>query len=175
MSRKTPPCGEPRPSLDLGVDRAGDVVAGGQLGRPAGVGLAALRQGRHPAGGLLVGRGVLGPAVLGQVLPHEPLAGRVAQDPALAADGLGHEQAAHAGRPDHAGRVELDELHVDQLGAGVVGERLAVAAVLPRVRRHLVRLADPAGREDDRLGREGDRLAGRPPVRRTRRPRRPAR
>ena len=88
----------------------------------------------------------------------------VAQDPALAADRLGDEQAADARRPDHAGRVELDELHVDELGAGLVGERLAVAGVLPRVRGDLVGLADPAGREDDRLGREDDRLAGRPPV-----------
>ena len=71
---------------------------------------------------------------------------------------------ADARRPDHPGRVELDELHVDQLGAGLVGERLAVAAVLPRVRGDLVGLADPAGREDDRLGREDDRPAGRPPV-----------
>ena len=117
-----------------------------------------------PARGLLVGPGVLGPAVLGQVLPHEPLAVRVAQDAALAADGLGHEQAAHAGRPDHAGRVELDELHVDELGAGLVGQRVPVAAVLPRVRGDLVRLADAARREDDGLGREGDRPARRPPV-----------
>ena len=144
---------------DLGVDRPRDVVAGRQLGRPAGVGLAALRTAPSTQlRGLLVGRGVLGAAVLGQVLPHEPLAVLVAQDPALAADGLGHEQAADAGRPDHPGRVELDELHVDQLGAGLVGERLAVAAVLPRVRGDLVGLADAAGREDDRLGREDDRL-----------------
>ena len=44
---------------DLGVDRARDVVPGGQLGRPPGVGLLALGQRRHPAGGLLVGRRVL--------------------------------------------------------------------------------------------------------------------
>jgi hypothetical protein len=47
--------------------------------------------------GLLVGRRVLAAAVLGQVVPHEPLAVLVAQDPALAADRLGHEQAAHPG------------------------------------------------------------------------------
>ena len=56
-----------------------------------------------------------------------------------------------AGRPDHAGRVELDEFHVDELGTGEVGQRLAVAAVLPGVRRDLVRLADPAGGQDDGL------------------------
>ena len=113
---------------------------------------------------LLVGRRVLRAAVLGQVLPHEPLAVLVAQDPALAADGLGDEQAADAGRPDHARRVELDELHVDELGAGVVGQGVAVAAVLPRVRGDLVGLADAAGREHDGLGRERRRRAGRAPV-----------
>ena len=164
MSRKTPPCGLPRPFADLGVDGPRDVVAGGQLGRPPRVGLLALGQRGHPAGGLLVGGRVFGPAVLGQVVPHEPHAVLVAQDPALTADGLGHEQAADAGRPDHPGRVELDELHVDELGARLVGQRLAVAAVLPRVRGDLVGLADPAGREDDRPGREDDRLARRPPV-----------
>ena len=151
--------------LDLGVDRPRDVVAGRELRRPARVGL------RGPATGPSTQRrGLLSVAaysratLLGQVLPHEPLAGLVAQDPALAADGLGDEQAADARRPDHAGRVELDELHVDQLGAGLVGQRLAVAGVLPRVRGDLARLADAAGGEDDRLGREDDRLAGRPPV-----------
>ncbi len=47
--------------------------------------------------------------------------------------------------------MELDELHVDQLGPGVVGERVAVAGVFPRIARDLVRLADAAGRQDDRL------------------------
>ena len=60
--------------------------------------------------------------------------------------------------------MELHELHVDEIGARLVGQRLAVAAVLPGVRGHLVGLADPARREDDRLGREHDRLARRPPV-----------
>ena len=150
--------------LDLGVDGPRDVVAGRQLRRAAGVGLATLGQRGHPAGGLLVGRGVLGPAIVGEIGPHEPLAVLVAQDPALAADRLGHQQAADARRPDHPGRVELDELHVDELGARLVRERLAVAAVFPRVRGDLVGLADAAGRDDDRLGREADRLAGRPPV-----------
>ena len=150
--------------LDLGVDRPGDVVAGRQLRRPPGVGLAAGAEGLDPVLRLVVGGGVLLAPVLGQVAPHEPLAVLVAQDPALAADRLGHEQAADAGRPDHPGRVELDELHVDQLGAGEVGQGLAVARVLPRVRGDLVGLADAAGREDDGPGREDDGPAGRPPV-----------
>ena len=60
--------------------------------------------------------------------------------------------------------MELDELHVDQLGTGLVGQRLTVAAVLPRVRGHLERLADAAGRKHDRLGREDDRVPCGSPV-----------
>ena len=48
--------------------------------------------------------------------------------------------------------MELHELHVDQLGAGVVGERVAVAGVLPAVARDLVGAADAAGGQHDRLG-----------------------
>ena len=47
--------------------------------------------------------------------------------------------------------MELDELHVHQVGAGVVGERVAVAGVFPAVARDLVGAADAAGRQHDRL------------------------
>ena len=146
MSRKTPPCGLPRPSRDLAPDAAGDVVAGQQLGRPAGV-LVAL--GVAPA--LLLVVGGLGAVVLRDVVEHEAPALAVAQDAAFAAHALGHQDAADAGRPDHAGGMELHELHVLQRGTGVVGERLAVAGVLPAVAGDRVRPADPAGREDDGL------------------------
>ena len=45
---------------------------------------------------------------------------------------------------------------IQQLRAGVVGERVAVARVLPAVARDLERAAEAAGRHDDGLG------AGRP-------------
>ena len=146
MSRKTPPCGLPRPSAHLAPDAAGDVIAGQQLGRPAGV-LVAL--GVAPA--LLLVVGGLAPVVLGDVVEHEPAALVVAQDAAFPAHALGHQDAAHAGRPDHAGGMELHELHVLQRGAGVVGQRVAVAGVLPAVAGDRVRPADAAGREDDGL------------------------
>ena len=76
------------------------------------------------------------------------------QDAAFAAHGFGDENAANARRPDHAGRMELDELHVHEIGSGVVGERVTVAGVLPAVARDLVGAADAAGRQDDRLGPE---------------------
>ena len=47
--------------------------------------------------------------------------------------------------------MELHELHVDQLGAGVVGQRVPVARVLPAVAGDLERAADAAGREDHRF------------------------
>ena len=50
--------------------------------------------------------------------------------------------------------MELDELHVHQFGAGLVGERVAVAGVLPAVARDLERAADAAGGEHDRAGLE---------------------
>ena len=50
--------------------------------------------------------------------------------------------------------MELDELHVDQLRARVIRERMTVAGVLPAVARDLVGAADSAGREDDGLGAE---------------------
>jgi hypothetical protein len=60
--------------------------------------------------------------------------------------------------------VELDELHVDEVGARPEGHRVTVAGVLPGVRRDGVGLADPAGREDDRRSLEHDELPALAPV-----------
>ena len=135
--------------LDLAHDAAAHVVARQQLRRPARR-LVALRV--APALFFVV-RG-LRAIVLRDVVEHEPAALAVLEHAAFAAHGFGDEDAANARRPDHAGRMELDELHVHQLGAGVVGERVAVAGVFPAVARDLVGAADAAGREDDRLGLE---------------------
>ena len=75
----------------------------------------------------------------------------VLQDAAFAANAFGHQNAANARRPDHAGRMELDKFHVDQLGSGVVRKCVAVARAFPAVARDLVRTADAAGRENDSL------------------------
>jgi hypothetical protein len=61
--------------------------------------------------------------------------------------------------------VELDELHVDQLRAGVVPERVAVAGALPGVRGDLPRLSGAAGGHHDRTSAEGDEASVGPPVR----------
>src|SRR5262249_50521409 len=135
--------------LDLADDATADVVAGEELRRPARR-LVALRI--APALFLVVGG--LPAIVLGDVVEHEAPAFGVFQDAALAADAFGNEDAAHARRPDHSGRMELHELHVHQLGARIVGERMPVAGVLPAVAGDLVGAADAAGGEDDRFGAE---------------------
>ena len=147
MSRKTPPCGLPRPSLHLAHDAARHVIARQQLRRTAGV-LVALRV--APAFFLVVGGLVL--VVRRDVVEHEALALVVAQHAAFAAHAFGHQNAAHAGRPDHAGGMELHELHVHQRGAGVIGQRVAVAGVFPTVAGDLVGAADAAGGQHDGLG-----------------------
>ena len=48
--------------------------------------------------------------------------------------------------------MELHELHVHQLGAGLIREGLAVPRVFPAVAGDPVGAADPAGREHDRRG-----------------------
>src|SRR5215471_17192221 len=72
---------------------------------------------------------------------------------AFAAHAFGDEDALHAGRPDHAGRMELDELHVHQLGARLIRERVAVAGAFPGIARDLVRAPGaPRGEHDGARG-----------------------
>ena len=145
--------------LDLGVDRPGHLVAGQQLGRPPVV----VRVG-VPAVGLFLGLRVLGAEHVRHVVEHEPLALAVAQDPAVTADRLGDQDALDRRRPDHAGRVQLHELHVQQAGPGQQGERVPVPGVLPGVRGHLVGLADAAGGQHHGRRLEQHELAGAPDV-----------
>ena len=109
------------PGLDLGVDRAGHLIAGQQFGRP----LVVFRVG-VPAVGLVLGLGVVLAEDIGHVVEHEPLALGVAQHPAVAAHRFGHQDPLDRRRPDHASGVELDEFHVEQAGPGAQRERMAV-------------------------------------------------
>src|SRR5262249_6999615 len=127
----------------LAPNAARDVVARQELGR-ASRALVAL--GVAPA--LLFVVGGLAAIVLGDVREHEALLLVVEQDAALAAHALGDEDALHAGRPDHPGGMELDELHVDQGRARAVGERVSVAGAFPAVAGDLERTSDPARRDD---------------------------
>ena len=135
---------------DLAHDGARDVIAGEELGRPPGV-LVPL--GVAPAFLGVVSR--LAPVVVGDVVEHEAAPLAVAKDAPLATHAFGHEDALHARRPDHAGRMELHELHVDELGAGAIGQGVAVPGALPAVAGDAVGAPDPSGREHDRLGAEG--------------------
>jgi hypothetical protein len=69
--------------------------------------------------------------------------------------------------------MELDELHVHELGPRLVRERLAVAGVFPAVARDPVRAADPAGREHDRARFEDAQVPALAVVPERRRPRAP--
>ena len=157
--QEDPAVRRPAARLDLGVDRAGHLVAGEQLRRAPVVVRVVV-----PAVRLFLGLGVLGPEHVGHVVEHEPLALGVAQHAAVAAHRLGDQQPAHRGRPDHPGRVQLDELHVQQLGPGAQRQRVAVAGVLPRVGRDLVGLADAAGGQHHRGRLEQHEPAGVPEV-----------
>ena len=127
---------------------------GQEVGRPPVVLLVLV-----PAVGLVLVVGRLALEELRDVVEHEPLALAVLERAAVAAHALGDQDAAHRRRPDHARRVELDELHVDQVGARPERQGVAVARVLPGVRRDLPRLADAAGGEHDGLRLEDDERA----------------
>src|SRR5580704_9186129 len=121
------------------VYAAGNMIARKQFGRPARV-LVALRV---PPAFFGIVRGVAS-VIFRNIVEHETLAQAVDQDPALAAYSLCHQQAAHAGRPDHSRRMELHELHPQQRSAGVISQRMAVAGVLPTVAGYLISEDDSA-------------------------------
>ena len=98
--------------LHFAIDAAGHVIARQQFRRTARV-LVALRI--APAFLFVVGG--LRFVEVGDIVEHEALALAVAQHAAFAAHAFGDQNAAHAGRPDHAGGMELDELHVHQFRA----------------------------------------------------------
>ena len=159
MSRNTPPCGEPRPSLTS----AFMARATSSRGRRSGVRLAFFLSG-IPAIGLLFGIGGLTAEHLGYVPEHEPFALRISEDSAVSPHAFGHEDAPYRNGPHHARWMELDELHVDEIGAGSEGKSVTIAGVLPGVGGHLVRLPYPAGSKDDGGSLERDESTGLSPV-----------
>ena len=95
-----------------------------------------------------VARRQLGPLV---VVGHEPPAGRVDQPRAFAAHRFGDQAAAAAGDVQHR-RMKLHELHVAQLGAGAIRERLAVAGRHFGIRRLAINLPGAARAQNRLLG-----------------------
>src|SRR6185295_18715716 len=114
-------------------DATGYVIASQKLWRAPRV-LIPLRV--APALFFVVGGLVL--VVVRDLVEHKPLAHAVEQDAAFAPNPLGNQNAAHAWRPHHAGRMELNKFHVDQLCACVIRERVTVSGVFPTVARDSV-------------------------------------
>ena len=85
------------------------------------------------------------------VVEHEALALIILQYAAFTTHAFSDQNSRHAQRPDHPSRMELDELHIHQLGARTVGQRLPVARVFPAVRRDLERPANTASSNHHRL------------------------
>src|SRR5579875_2245740 len=130
------------------------MIAGQQFRRAARVAVA-LRV--APAFFFVVGG--LRAVVFGDVVEHEAAALLVFQNAAFAANAFGDENAGDAGRPDHAGGMELNKLHVHERGAGVVSQGVAVAGVLPTVASDFVSAPDAAGGQHDALGAEEEKAA----------------
>ena len=105
---------------------------------------------------------------------HDPGAGRIDQDRALAAQRLGHQRGGPArarGGVEH-GRVELHELHVGRGRPGPERERQPVPGGHRRVGRDLVELPEPAGGQQHGPRSYQPRPARRTRARAARRPRR---
>src|SRR5208282_2370741 len=126
--------------FDFVQNTARHVIAGEKFGWTAGI-LVAL--GIAPTFLRIVG----GLRLIGfrNVSEHEPLAIPVEQDPPIAAHTFGDKNTLDARRPDHAGRVKLHELHVNQFRAAMVRQRLAVARVFPGVAGDSIGATNPAG------------------------------
>src|SRR5437773_1264806 len=92
----------PAPGLDFAHDAARDVISGKKLRRASRI-LVSLCI-APPF--VLVIRG-LASIVLRNGIEHEAAAFAVEEDAALTAHAFGDENALHARRPDHAGRMKL--------------------------------------------------------------------
>ena len=133
--------------LYFAANAARHMVARQQLGRPASR-LVALRV--TPAFLLVVRR--LAAVVGGDIVEHKAASLIIPENASFAANAFRHQDAAHAGRPNHARGMELDELHVDQGRSRPVGERVTVAGAFPTVAGDGIGSSQAAGRQHDGLG-----------------------
>src|SRR3984893_18681102 len=78
----------------------------------------------------------------------------IRQDPAFTAYAFSHQNSHDTRRPDHAGRMKLHELHVDQICTCVISERVTVASVLPTIAGNFVRPPNSASGQHHRFGAE---------------------
>src|SRR5580658_1748990 len=152
------------PGLDLRVDGSSDDVAWQEVRRAPGFRRAAGGALPEPLIGLVFRARRLVRVELRDVPEHDPLAVLVAERSALAANTFGDERAADAWGPDHSRGVKLHELHVHELRAGEVGERLPVARTLPGIRVDAKATSDAARRENDGLGPKHDEASRVSPI-----------
>ena len=145
--------------LDLPDDTAGHVIPCEKLGGSAGVAVS-----RHVAPPLLGRIRGLVDIERRNVVVHETAALGVRERAALSSHTLGHQDASHARWPHHTRRVELDELHVDQLRPRVVPQRVSVPCALPTVGRDLEGAPETAGGQDHRAGLKDSEVAALPIV-----------
>src|SRR5581483_1167162 len=89
--------------------------------------------------------------ILRNRIKHKTATVFIRQDTAFTAHTFSDQNSRHARWPDHAGRMKLYKLHVDQFCACRVGQRVTVAGVFPTVARNLIGPANPAGSENHRL------------------------
>src|SRR5262245_18797149 len=113
---------------NLADDAPGDVIARQSFRRPVHILVTLL----VPPAFFGIFRGLVS-VVIGDVVEHKALSFAVLQYSTLAANTFGNQDSANARRPDHSGRVKLDELHIDQLGSRMICERVAVTGSLPTV------------------------------------------
>src|SRR5207244_3627925 len=86
------------------------------------------------------------------LVKHEAASLFVQENSPFSPDALGYQNATDAWRPNHSRRMELDKLHVDQLGASAVGQRMTVAGVFPTVACDLIGPPNSTSRQHHCLG-----------------------
>ena len=155
MSRKAPPCGEPRPALTFLVDGLGHHVSGEQFWRSANRSELPADHFFDPLVGFFNGIGVVAGEHLWHIIEHESTAFAVGQAASFTTDTFGDENAPYGGWPHHAGGVELNELHVAKFRASPESERMSVACVFPRTGTDRPATGDAARGEDHGFGGEG--------------------
>src|SRR5882757_10266992 len=131
--------GSAPPCFHFAIDAAGDVVSGKQFGWAASISVTL----RVPPPFVFVVCCLVF-VEIGNFIEHEATAFAVAKNSAFAAHALRYQDAAHSDRPDHARGMELNEFHLLQFGAHTIGERQAIAGVLPAIAGDLEGAPDAA-------------------------------
>src|SRR5215475_209835 len=82
-------------------------------------------------------------------LEHETFALFVGQNAAFATHAFGHQNSHHTWRPNHSGRMKLNEFHIDEFRTGLKCKRVSISGVFPTVAGDFVPASNPASCEHD--------------------------